>query len=85
MGLQQRLTKLERSLAPVDDRCTHCPDTELICRYRQDGFDGNPVPIGKTLPGACLACDRPAVVVELVEVVVRSREEARAMMRIMNC
>jgi hypothetical protein len=49
-----------------------------LVAYRQDSPDAAPVLApGQVLPSPCRNCGRPADVIEIVEVVVRDREEAR--------
>jgi hypothetical protein len=76
VSLKSRLTRLER-VRPKDGRCPDCPPPSII-GYHQDGPEAEPVlDEGQELPGPCPRCGRPAEVLEIVEVVVSSWEEAQ--------
>jgi len=76
MSLKSRLARLER-VRPKAGRCPDCPPPVLI-GYHQDSPEAEPVlDEGQELPGSCPRCGRPAEVLEIVEVVVSSWEEAQ--------
>ena len=82
MSIRSRLDRLERSFGDDDGRCPHCPPQTYV-RYRQDGLDAEPVlQGGQPSPEPCRRCGRPADVVELVHIIVRTREEAAAALRL---
>jgi hypothetical protein len=80
MSLSRRVGKLEKALGAGNGRCPACSPWTTLVIYRQDGPDAEPVlEEGQDLPPPCPRCGRPADVTEIVEVVVRSREEVEAL------
>jgi hypothetical protein len=80
MSLRSRLKRLERA-APT--RCPACQDRPefVMRRYRQESPDAQPIlnREGEDSGEPC-ACGWAPEVTELVEVLVRTREEARRVM-----
>jgi hypothetical protein len=72
----RRLNRLENLLGP----CPLCPDDPLrVLRYRQPSPAADPVLLaGQEGAAPCPGCGRQPEVLQVVEVVVRSRKEARA-------
>jgi hypothetical protein len=71
MSLRSRLSKLEDGNGG-SDRCPSCPLPVVVIAYHQDGRDGEPIATGE--PGPCRACGRPAHVIAITEVIVKSAD-----------
>lgn len=79
MSLRTRIERLEREVGAVDDRCPMCRDRpaggfRLLC---QDSPDATPrlLETRGDLGGPCPDCGWAPEVMQLTEVIVRSRED----------
>jgi hypothetical protein len=74
--IPRRLNRLENLLGP----CRLCRDDPVrVLRYRQPSPGAEPALLaGQEEPRPCPVCQREPEVLEVVEVVVRTRDEARA-------
>jgi hypothetical protein len=75
VSLATRLARLERRCPRPGSACPHCPPGGIVTYWQADP-DSEPVlGEGQMVPAPCAHCGRPADVLEIVHVVVESRED----------
>jgi hypothetical protein len=87
MNLKGRVQHLEELTGANRGRCPLCLDwpKQVIRTYRKDPADAEPVPERGHKPvESCPACGYQPTIMEIVHVVVRTREEAVAALRLMK-